>query len=248
MGLFEMNAAAEIIHGVAHADANIIFGTVIDDEMGDEVKVTVIAAGFDRLDGDSARPAKSPTSISELFAEDEADPARHRRRRRLRRAVVPALTGTGEPSGDVVGQPRRRPGAHRCRGWRRVGRGARRHQGVRPGRGHRRRRRRLPGDRGELRPGAGRRRRTRPRRQASRCTSSDGCSRTRCACSPASSTCGRRSTGRSLVREVARRAPGATVLVQVNATGEPGKGGCPIGRRAVARRRRRAPPDSPSTG
>ena len=51
MGLFEMNAAAEIIHGVAHPDANIIFGTVIDDEMGDEVKVTVIAAGFDRLDG-----------------------------------------------------------------------------------------------------------------------------------------------------------------------------------------------------
>ena len=38
MGLFEMNAAAEIIHGVAHQDANIIFGTVIDDEMGDEVR------------------------------------------------------------------------------------------------------------------------------------------------------------------------------------------------------------------
>jgi len=79
MGLFEMNAAAEIIHGVAHADANIIFGTVIDDEMGDEVKVTVIAAGFDRLDGAglaAASPSagKSPTSISELFAEDEADP------------------------------------------------------------------------------------------------------------------------------------------------------------------------------
>ena len=51
MGLFEMNAAAEIIHGVAHQDANIIFGTVIDDEMGDEVRITVIAAGFDRVDG-----------------------------------------------------------------------------------------------------------------------------------------------------------------------------------------------------
>jgi cell division protein FtsZ len=74
MGLFEMNAAAEIIHGVAHADANIIFGTVIDDEMGDEVKITVIAAGFDRLDGPTAVPARPPTTISELFAEDEADP------------------------------------------------------------------------------------------------------------------------------------------------------------------------------
>ena len=79
MGLFEMNAAAEVIHGVAHQDANIIFGTVIDDEMGDEVKVTVIAAGFDRFDGISSSAmdrsgARSPSSITELFAEDEADP------------------------------------------------------------------------------------------------------------------------------------------------------------------------------
>jgi len=56
LGLFEVNAAAEIIRGVAHQDANIIFGTVIDDEMGDEVRVTVIAAGFDRWDG-AARPS-----------------------------------------------------------------------------------------------------------------------------------------------------------------------------------------------
>jgi cell division protein FtsZ len=47
---------------------------VIDDEMGDEVKVTVIAAGFDRLDGPSGVPARAPTTISELFAEDDADP------------------------------------------------------------------------------------------------------------------------------------------------------------------------------
>src|SRR4029453_19285735 len=61
MGLFEMNAAAEIIPGVAHQDATNIFGTVIDDEMGDEIKVTVIAAGFDRWDspggGGGSRPA-----------------------------------------------------------------------------------------------------------------------------------------------------------------------------------------------
>lgn len=53
LGLLEVNEAAEIIHGVAHPDANIIFGAVIDEELGDEVRVTVIAAGFDR--GDSAR-------------------------------------------------------------------------------------------------------------------------------------------------------------------------------------------------
>jgi cell division protein FtsZ len=55
LGLFEVNEAAEIIHGVAHPDANIIFGAVIDDAMGDEVRVTVIAAGFDRWD--DKRPA-----------------------------------------------------------------------------------------------------------------------------------------------------------------------------------------------
>src|SRR5258708_30222448 len=51
LGLFEVNEAAEVIHGVAHPDANTIFGAVIDDEMGDEVRVTVIAAGFDRWEG-----------------------------------------------------------------------------------------------------------------------------------------------------------------------------------------------------
>jgi cell division protein FtsZ len=50
--LFEVNEAAEIIHAVAHPDANIIFGAVIDDEMADGVRVTVIAAGFDRWDDD----------------------------------------------------------------------------------------------------------------------------------------------------------------------------------------------------
>ena len=47
LGLFEVSAAANLIEGAAHEDANIIFGTVIDDALGDEVRVTVIAAGFD---------------------------------------------------------------------------------------------------------------------------------------------------------------------------------------------------------
>src|SRR5438309_459414 len=58
LGLFEVNEAAEVIHGVAHPDANIIFGAVIDDEMGDEVRVTVIAAGFDRWE--SGRETDAP--------------------------------------------------------------------------------------------------------------------------------------------------------------------------------------------
>jgi cell division protein FtsZ len=47
LGLFEVSAAANLIQSAAHEDANIIFGTVIDDALGDEVRVTVIAAGFE---------------------------------------------------------------------------------------------------------------------------------------------------------------------------------------------------------
>ncbi len=47
LGLFEVSAAANLIEEAAHEEANIIFGTVIDDALGDEVRVTVIAAGFD---------------------------------------------------------------------------------------------------------------------------------------------------------------------------------------------------------
>jgi cell division protein FtsZ len=47
IGLFEINEAAEIVQGAADANANIIFGSVIDDGMGDDVRVTVIATGFD---------------------------------------------------------------------------------------------------------------------------------------------------------------------------------------------------------
>ena len=53
LGLFEINEAASLVSDAAHADANIIFGAVIDDALGDEVRVTVIAAGFD-----SGRPSQ----------------------------------------------------------------------------------------------------------------------------------------------------------------------------------------------
>src|SRR3712207_2462908 len=47
LGLFEVNEAAEIIHSAADANANIIFGAVIDEGMQDEIRVTLIATGFD---------------------------------------------------------------------------------------------------------------------------------------------------------------------------------------------------------
>ncbi|MFW6775301.1 cell division protein FtsZ [Nocardioides sp. CPCC 205120] len=47
LGLFEINEAAALVADAVHPEANIIFGATIDDALGDEVRVTVIAAGFD---------------------------------------------------------------------------------------------------------------------------------------------------------------------------------------------------------
>ena len=84
LGLFEVNEAAQVIHEVAHPEANIIFGAVIDDEMGDEVRITVIAAGFERWDdGKPAAPARragrgdgdaaSSAPVSDVFADSDDD-------------------------------------------------------------------------------------------------------------------------------------------------------------------------------
>jgi cell division protein FtsZ len=89
LGLLEVNDAAEVVHSVAHPDANIIFGAVVDDAMGDEVRVTVIAAGFDRTDGrrtnaaveNTAPPAEDSevetprrqVRAADIFGDDEDD-------------------------------------------------------------------------------------------------------------------------------------------------------------------------------
>jgi cell division protein FtsZ len=70
LGLFEVNEAAEIIHGVAHPDANIIFGQVIDDSMGDEVRVTVIAAGFEQTEEEVRAALESTKALDSTKAVD----------------------------------------------------------------------------------------------------------------------------------------------------------------------------------
>ena len=107
LGLFEVNEAAEIVAKAAHPDANIIFGAVIDDSLGDEVRITVIAAGFDRYEGErrpsrgSRRSGSTTTSSSATASTSRsAQRRRRRRRRRVRRPRVPALTESLEPSRD----------------------------------------------------------------------------------------------------------------------------------------------------
>src|SRR5215204_1996410 len=70
LGLFEVNEAAEVIASAAHQDANIIFGAVIDDALGDEVRVTVIAAGFDRSAEQASAESGRPQAAGS--AEDES--------------------------------------------------------------------------------------------------------------------------------------------------------------------------------
>lgn len=70
LGLFEISEAAELVAKCAHPDANIIFGTVIDDALGDEVRVTVIAAGFD---GGAPKKMAVPV-ISTATLNGQADP------------------------------------------------------------------------------------------------------------------------------------------------------------------------------
>jgi cell division protein FtsZ len=82
LGLFEVSAAANLIQGAAHEDANIIFGTVIDDALGDEVRVTVIAAGFEGGQPPRRQPGISraadlrtqPTRPSPTPPDPEAEP------------------------------------------------------------------------------------------------------------------------------------------------------------------------------
>lgn len=65
LGLFEVNEAARLVQEAAHPEANIIFGNVIDSTLGDEVRVTVIAAGFDatpKSERESQQAAPAVTS------------------------------------------------------------------------------------------------------------------------------------------------------------------------------------------
>ncbi|MGP3916034.1 cell division protein FtsZ [Nonomuraea sp. 10N515B] len=118
LGMFEINEAAQLVSMAAAPDANIIFGTVIDDALGDEVRVTVIAAGFDDVPGPAekqlprpaGRPAASPPpappvsspvrpSVSSPSVKSEPPPLRPEPRAEVR----------SEPRPDFRPEPRPEP-------------------------------------------------------------------------------------------------------------------------------------------
>jgi cell division protein FtsZ len=74
LGLFEIHEAAQLVSSSAALDANIIFGAVIDDALGDEVRVTVIAAGFDESDVGRVRSAAGAAGYDTAPAADGLRP------------------------------------------------------------------------------------------------------------------------------------------------------------------------------
>jgi cell division protein FtsZ len=74
LGLFEVNEAAEVVTGAADANANVIFGAVIDETLGDEVRVTVIATGF----GGRPRRRRAEAPVAQVASGDAPPPPERR--------------------------------------------------------------------------------------------------------------------------------------------------------------------------
>ncbi|MEP6631392.1 MAG: cell division protein FtsZ, partial [Lapillicoccus sp.] len=125
LGLFEINEAARLVQEAAHPEANIIFGAVIDDALGDEVRVTVIAAGFDsgspnKRQDDRAlgsvhgrtQPPSSPASAASHRSDPAPAPARESAPSGTPlppRSADPAGPGAGPSSSGPASQPVQRP-------------------------------------------------------------------------------------------------------------------------------------------
>ncbi|ORJ93551.1 cell division protein FtsZ [Prescottella equi] len=104
LGLFEINEAASLVQEAAHIDANIIFGTVIDDSLGDEVRVTVIAAGFD-----GGAPVKRPLEVQSAIGRGNIGAGRAGEVGQSERPAAPAAPAEPAPAPPVA--PREPVGA-----------------------------------------------------------------------------------------------------------------------------------------
>ena len=108
LGLFEINEAARLVQEAAHPEANIIFGAVIDDALGDEVRVTVIAAGFD---GGAPTKRTDDRALGQIQGSQRANqvPAGNQQRVQSPAEAAGAVSGQqrapqGGPAGQQGGQ------------------------------------------------------------------------------------------------------------------------------------------------
>jgi cell division protein FtsZ len=106
LGIFEINDAAKLVQDAVHPEANIIFGAVIDDTLGDEVRVTVIAAGFDGGEPNANTPPAESRRGSFVGSAEEVDPfgrgaaapVSPRREQRSEQAAEPAAAAPKQQS------------------------------------------------------------------------------------------------------------------------------------------------------
>jgi len=97
MGLFEVNEAADVISNAADTEANVIFGAVIDEALGDQMRVTVIATGFDGTrEVVKEGVASADTSIERPAARPATEPA----------DIMPQKTNTFEMDEDILEVPK----------------------------------------------------------------------------------------------------------------------------------------------
>jgi cell division protein FtsZ len=116
MTLVEVNQACSLIQEAAHEDANIIFGSVIDDEMGDEMKITVIATGFatrdarriERIDATRAVRGEKQGSLTLPAVTEPGGPRASQRTPEVPKATpAPAQPKAGPPPPPARTQPER---------------------------------------------------------------------------------------------------------------------------------------------
>lgn len=93
--LFEVNEASTLIQEDAHEEANIIFGAVIDENAGDEVRVTVIATGFGKTEEEKAKQFKSNVSFLNKYIQDDDSPAVWQKKLQELRQVTPDVVKVG---------------------------------------------------------------------------------------------------------------------------------------------------------
>ena len=102
LGLFEINEAARLVQEAAHPEANIIFGAVIDDSLGDEVRVTVIAAGFD---GGAPTTRSDERALGQVQAGGAGRPTTAPQQQQRPAQPTPSYAQHGQPAQSGVQQP-----------------------------------------------------------------------------------------------------------------------------------------------
>ena len=106
LALSEITEASQLVHDVVHSEANIIFGTVIDDTLGDEVRVTVIAAGFDpeQLDSGATRSSERGRRANRIETIDDLPAVSSASSSRIIRSEPESVSETGS-FGEVIVSP-----------------------------------------------------------------------------------------------------------------------------------------------